>query len=192
MTAFHSCDMQHNKLKKQWRQSHLTVMMSPLCGAASFTVSLLSRTDHPPFSSYPPAPDLPSNPAPPPLPHCPPLPPPPPIDLPSSSSLVSSDGYQKLQSMMKTEGSCYTTVPQACVPPMGYHQYPPGTTSYHTPPVSAYSYLFAPPPPSVMGMAPSFSSGYPPPSTVGHNQLPPPLPPGMPPVSGLGRGTWMR
>uniref|UniRef100_A0A3B4XBU9 Cyclin-K n=1 Tax=Seriola lalandi dorsalis TaxID=1841481 RepID=A0A3B4XBU9_SERLL len=157
-----------------------------------FTASFFSLTDHQPFSSYPPAPDLPTNPAPPPLPHCPPPPPPPPMDLPGSSSLLSSDGYQKLQSMMKTEGSCYTTVPQACVPPLGYHQHPPGTTSYHTPPVSAYSYLLAPPPPSVMGMTPNLSSGYLPPSTVGHNQLPPPLPPGMPPVSGLSRGTWMR
>ncbi|KAG7236970.1 hypothetical protein INR49_032947 [Caranx melampygus] len=43
---------------------------------------------------------------------------------PQLQLLVSSDGYQKLQSMMKTEGSCYTTVPQACVAPLGYHQYP--------------------------------------------------------------------
>ncbi|XP_035530560.1 cyclin-K-like [Morone saxatilis] len=147
--------------------------------------------DHKPPSSYPPAPDLPSKPPPPPLPHCPPPPPPPPKDLPTSSSLLSSEGYQKLQSMMTTEGSCYT-VPQACVPPLAYHHYPPGTTSYHTPPLSAYSYLLAPPPPSVMGMAPSLSGGYPPPSAAGHNQLPPPLPPGMPPVSGLSRSTWMR
>eukprot|EP00064_Thunnus_orientalis_P017730 superscaffoldBa00003844_g17816 len=136
--------------------------------------------------------NLPSKPNPPPLPHCPPPPPPPPIDLPTSSSLVSSEGYQKLQSMMKTEGSCYTTVPQACAPSLGYHPYPPGTTAYHTPPLSAYSYLLAPPPPSVMGMASGLASGYPPPTTAGHNQLPPPLPPGMPPVSGISRGTWMR
>lgn len=93
---------------------------------------------------------------------------------------------------MKTESSCYTTVPQACAPPLGYHPYPPGTAAYHTPPLSAYSYLLAPPPPSVMGMASGLASGYPPPTTTGHNQLPPPLPPGMPPVSGISRGTWMR
>ncbi|XP_045919334.1 cyclin-K-like, partial [Micropterus dolomieu] len=158
----------------------------------TFTGSFFSPIDHKPPSSFPPALDLPSKPPPPPLPHCPPPPPPLPKDLPTSSSLVSSEGYQKLQSMMKTEGSCYTTVPQACAPQLGYHHYPPGTTSYHTPPLSAYSYLLAPPPPSVMGMPPSLSSGYPPPATAGHNQLPPPLPPGMHPVSGLSRGTWMR
>ncbi|XP_029349850.1 cyclin-K-like isoform X1 [Echeneis naucrates] len=149
--------------------------------------------DHQLLSSYAPAPVLPANPAPPPLPHCPPPPPPPPMDLPSSSSLVSTGSYQKLQSMMSTEGSCYTAVPQTYAPPLGYHQYPPGTTSYtHTPPVSAYSYLLVPSPPSVMGMTPTLKSGYLPPSTVGHNQLPPPLPSGMPPVTALSRGTWMR
>uniref|UniRef100_A0A8C4DKG6 Cyclin-K n=1 Tax=Dicentrarchus labrax TaxID=13489 RepID=A0A8C4DKG6_DICLA len=167
-------------------QLTLLVFFSPL---PKMTARLL--VNHKPPSSYPPAPDLPSKPPPPPLPHCPPPPPPPPKDLPTSSSLLSSEGYQKLQSMMTTEGSCYT-VPQACVPPLAYHHYPPGTTSYHTPPLSAYSYLLAPPPPSVMGMAPSLSGGYPPPSAAGHNQLPPPLPPGMPPVSGLSRSTWMR
>ncbi|KAF3844318.1 hypothetical protein F7725_007481, partial [Dissostichus mawsoni] len=69
--------------------------------------------DHKPPSSYPPASDLSSRPPPPPLPHCPPPPPPPPpMDLPTSSSLVSSEGYQKLQSMMRTEASCYTTSPR--------------------------------------------------------------------------------
>uniref|UniRef100_A0A7N8X6C4 Cyclin-K n=1 Tax=Mastacembelus armatus TaxID=205130 RepID=A0A7N8X6C4_9TELE len=146
----------------------------------------------PPSVCINPAPDQPSKPALPPLPLCPPPPPPLPMDLPSSSSLVSSEGYQKLQSMMKTEGSCYTNVPQACGPPLSYHHYAPGTTSYHTPPLSAYSYLLAPPPSSVIGMAPSLNSGYLPPSTTGHTQLPPPLPPGMPPVSGVNRGTWLR
>ncbi|KAJ0009238.1 hypothetical protein NQD34_016653 [Periophthalmus magnuspinnatus] len=61
-------------------------------------------------------------------------------------------------------------------------------------PLSAYSYLLAPPPPSVLGLASGLTGGYPPPPpvTTGHSQLPPPLPPGMPPVSGMGRGTWMR
>uniref|UniRef100_A0A672YFK5 Cyclin-K n=1 Tax=Sphaeramia orbicularis TaxID=375764 RepID=A0A672YFK5_9TELE len=156
------------------------------------TLIHLTSDYHKPPPSYPPTPDLSSKPTPPPLPHCPPPPPPPPMDLPTSSSLVSSEGYQKLQSMMTTEGSCYTAVPPACAPPLGYHPYPSGTTTYHTPPLSAYSYLLAPPPPSVMGMASSLASGYPPPSTTGHNQLPPPLPPGMPPVGGMNRGTWMR
>ncbi|GLD71467.1 cyclin-K-like protein [Lates japonicus] len=127
--------------------------------------------DHKLSSSYPPAPDLPSKPTPAPLPLCSRPPPRPPMDLPSSSSLVSNNGYQKLQSTMKTEGSCYTTLPQACALPLGYHPYPPGPTSYYTAPVSAYSYLLAPPHPSVMGMAPNLSSGYPLPSTAGHNQL---------------------
>uniref|UniRef100_A0AAQ4NTL2 Cyclin-K n=1 Tax=Gasterosteus aculeatus aculeatus TaxID=481459 RepID=A0AAQ4NTL2_GASAC len=173
--------------------SHET-RLSTLCPGLfefTFTASLSSLADHKPPSSYPPGPDLSSKPPLPPLPHCPPPPPPPPMDLPTSSSLVSSEGYQKLQSMMKTEGSCYTTVPQVCAPPLGYHHYPPGTTAYHTPPLSAYSYLLAPPP-SVLGMAPSLSGGYPPPSAAGHNPLPPPMPPGMPPVSSLSRGTWMR
>ncbi|XP_034052633.1 cyclin-K-like [Gymnodraco acuticeps] len=144
--------------------------------------------DHKPPSSYPPASDLSSRPPPPPLPHCPPPHHPPPMDLPTSSSLLSSEGYQKLQSMMRTEASCYTTAPPACGPPLGFHHFPPGTTPFHTPPLSAYSYLLAPPP-SVIGMAPILNSGYPPPpTTAGHNQLPP----GMPPVSGLSRGTWMR
>ncbi|KAK7904479.1 hypothetical protein WMY93_017086 [Mugilogobius chulae] len=138
--------------------------------------------------SYPPAPELPPKPTPPPLPHCPPPPPPPPLDVPSTSSLVSSEGYQTLQSMMKTEASCYPAVPPACAPPLGYH-FPTSSASYHAPPLSAYSYLLAPPP-SVLGL----TSGYPPPpATTGHTQLPPPLPPGMPPVSGMGpRGSWMR
>ncbi|KAL6105053.1 ccnk [Pungitius sinensis] len=173
---------------------HIKTHFSALCNSLfewTFTATLSSLTDHKPPSSYPPAPDLSSKPPLPPLPHCPPPPPPPPMDLPTTSSLVSSEGYQKLQSMMKTEGSCYTAVPQVCAPPLGYHHYPPGTTAYHTPPLSAYSYLLAPPP-SVLAMAPSLSGGYPPPSAAGHNPLPPPLPPGMPPVSGLSRGTWMR
>lgn len=154
--------------------------------------SFFSPTEPVPPSSYPPTPELSSKPPPPPLPHCPPPPPPLPMDLPPASSLVSSEGYQKLQSMIKTEGSCYTAVHQAGVPPLGYHHYPTGPTSYHTLPLSAYSYLLAPPPPSVMGLAPGLSGGYPPQSAAGHNQLPPPLPPGIPPVSGLSRGTWMR
>ncbi|XP_059208616.1 cyclin-K-like, partial [Centropristis striata] len=158
---------------------------------STFTASFFSPTDHKPPSPYPPAPDLPSKPPPPPVTHFTPPPPPPPLDLPTSSSLLSSEGYQKLQSMMKTEGSCYPTVPQACATLLGYQNYPPSTTSYHTPPLSGYSYLLAPPP-SVMGMAPSLNSGYPPPPTAGHNQLPPPLPPGIPPISSLSRGTWMR
>lgn len=144
--------------------------------------------------TYPPAPELPPKPTPPPLPHCPPPPPPPPLDIPSSSSLVSSEGYQTLQSMMKTEASCYPAVPATCAPPMGYHPFPAaGSTSYHAPPLSAYSYLLAPPPPSVIGLASGLTGGYPPPTAAtGHSQLPPPLPPGMPPVSGIGRGAWMR
>ncbi|CAL1576045.1 unnamed protein product [Knipowitschia caucasica] len=143
--------------------------------------------DHKP--SYPSAPELPPKPTPPPLPHCPPPPPPPPLDVPPSSSLLSSEGYQTLQSMMKTETSCYPSVPAACAPPLGYH-FPTSTTSY--PPLSAYSYLLPPP---VLGLASSLTPGYPPPpppSATGHGQMPPPLPPGMPPVSGMGHGSWMR
>ncbi|CAJ1074236.1 cyclin-K-like [Xyrichtys novacula] len=131
-------------------------------------------------SSYPLALDPPSKPPPPPLPHCPPPPPPPPTDLPPpSSSLISSEGYQKIQSLMNS------SVPHTCAPPLTYHPYPPGSTSYHTPPLSSYSYLLAPPP-SVMG------GGYPPPPNPGQHQLPPPPPPGMPPLSGLNQRTWMR
>ncbi|XP_069028541.1 cyclin-K-like [Embiotoca jacksoni] len=156
------------------------------------TPYFFSPTDHSAPPSCPPAPDLPSTPAAPPLPHCPPPLPPPTLDVSTSSSLMSCDGYQQLQSMMTTEGSCYTALPPACAPPLGYHHYPPGTMSYHTPPLSAYSYLLAAPPPSVMGMAPSLNSGYAPPSTSGHSQLPPLLPPGMPPISGINQATWMR
>ncbi|XP_072314362.1 cyclin-K-like [Eucyclogobius newberryi] len=133
---------------------------------------------------YPPAPELPPKPTPPPLPHCPP--PPPPLDAPTAGSLVSSEGYQTLQSMMTSEASCYAAAPPACAPPLGYHFPSAGSSSYHAPPLSAYSYLLAPPPPAVLGLA----GGFPPPPPAG--QLPPPLPPAMPPVGGMGRGTWMR
>ncbi|KAJ8341218.1 hypothetical protein SKAU_G00335090 [Synaphobranchus kaupii] len=66
---------------------------------------------------------------PPPLPHRPPPPPPSGyiMGIPTSSSYMSGEGYQSLQSMMKTEGPAYSGMPPSYGPPMQYHPhvYPP-------------------------------------------------------------------
>ncbi|KAA0708910.1 Cyclin-K [Triplophysa tibetana] len=159
-----------------------------------------------------PAPPLPHG-APPPLPHRPPPPPPSSyiMGMSTSSSYMSGEGYQSLQSMMKTEGPSYAPMP----PSYGlqyHHVYPhqnppppgpPPPTTYPPPnlppptpsyPPPGYNPSYPPPrmppghtvPPPVMGLPPT---GYPPPP--GQPQVP--LPPhGMPPVAGMNRGAWMR
>uniref|UniRef100_A0A672T6Y4 Cyclin-K n=1 Tax=Sinocyclocheilus grahami TaxID=75366 RepID=A0A672T6Y4_SINGR len=162
-----------------------------------------------------PAPPLPHG-APPPLPHRPPPPPPSSyiMGMSTSSSYMSGEGYQSLQSMMKTEAPSYAPMPPSFGLPYHPHVYPhsnpppPGPPPPSTypppnlpPPTPAYpppgynpSYPPPPPrmppghtvPPPVMGLPPA---GYPPPP--GQPQVP--LPPhAMPPVAGMNRGAWMR
>ncbi|XP_061097129.1 cyclin-K isoform X2 [Conger conger] len=159
---------------------------------------------------------------PPPLPHRPPPPPPSSyiMGIPTSSSYMSGEGYQSLQSMMKTEGPSYGAMPPSYGPPMPYHPHvyppnppppvPPPSASYPPPnlpppspsyPPPGYNHSYPPPPPRMppghgvpppgMGMPPA---GYPPPPGPpgSQSQPPPPLPPGMPPVAGMNRGGWMR
>ncbi|TRY77570.1 hypothetical protein DNTS_007212 [Danionella cerebrum] len=159
-----------------------------------------------------PAPPLPHG-APPPLPHRPPPPPPSSyiMGMSTSSSYMSGEGFQSLQSMMKTEGPSYAPMPPSYGLPYHPHVYPhpnpppPPPTNYPPPnlpppspayPPPVYNPSYPPPrlPPghSVMGLPPA---GYPPPP-------PPPVPPGqpqvplpphaMPPVAGMNRGSWMR
>ncbi|XP_005877960.1 PREDICTED: cyclin-K [Myotis brandtii] len=113
---------------------------------------------------------------PPPLPHRPPPPPPSSYitGMSTTSSYMSGEGYQSLQSMMKTEGPSYSALPPAYGPP--------AHLPYHHPPH----------PPPGLGLPPA---SYPPPSVPpgGQPPVPPPIPPpGMPPVGGLGRAAWMR
>ncbi|KAJ8274819.1 hypothetical protein COCON_G00094440 [Conger conger] len=154
---------------------------------------------------------------PPPLPHRPPPPPPSSYvhlgGMSTSSSYMSGEGFQSLQSMMKTDGSTYSSMPPSysSLPPMQYHPHvyppsapPPGPppSTYPPPnlpppspayPPPGYNHSFPPPPPRMApGMALPQPSYPPPPGPpVGQTQVPLP-PPGMPPVSSLNRGGWMR
>ncbi|KAI2651715.1 Cyclin-K [Labeo rohita] len=151
----------------------------------------------------------------PPLPHRPPPPPPSNyiMGMSTSSSYMSGEGYQSLQSMMKTEAPSYAPMPPSFGLPYHPHVYPhpnppppgpPPPTSYPPPnlppptpsyPPPGYNPSYPPPPPRmppghnvpppVMGMPPA---GYPPPPVPpGQPQVP--LPPhGMPPVAGMNRG----
>ncbi|KAL7888682.1 hypothetical protein AOLI_G00036560 [Acnodon oligacanthus] len=163
------------------------------------------------------APPLPHG-APPPLPHRPPPPPPSSyiMGMSTSSSYMSGEGYQSLQSMMKTDTPSYAPMPPSY--PMPYHPHvypppnppppgPPPPTTYPPPnlppptpayPPPGYNHSYPPPPPRMppghavpppgMGLPPS---GYPPPPVPpGQPQVP--MPPGLPPVAGINRGTWMR
>ncbi|XP_034435988.1 cyclin-K isoform X3 [Hippoglossus hippoglossus] len=160
----------------------------------------------------PPPPHAPPPHQPPPLPHRPPPPPPSNYIMSTTSSYMSGEGYQNLQSMMKTEGPSYAPMPPSYAPPIPpYHQHvypPPAAPPPGPPPPSTYpppslaptypppGYNSYPPPPPRMppghvppgiGLPPT---GYPPPPPVppGQSQVPLPLPPGMP----LNRGGWMR
>jgi len=155
--------------------------------------------------------------APPPLPHRPPPPPPSSyiMGIPTSSSYMSGEGFQSLQSMMKTEGPSYAQLPPTYGPPMAYHYPPPNPPPPGPPPPSSYppppnSSSYPPPPPSPAYPPPGYNHsylppprmppshsvpppgmGYPPPPSVPQTQVPLP-PPGMPPVPGMNRGAWMR
>ncbi|XP_028677479.1 cyclin-K [Erpetoichthys calabaricus] len=158
---------------------------------------------------------------PPPIPH---RPPPPPssyiLGMSTSSSYMSGEGFQNLQSMMKTEGPSYGTMPPAYGPPMPYHphvyppnapppvppppaNYPPPNLPPPTPayPPPGYNHNYPPPPrmPPGHGVPPPGlgipSATFPPPPGPpgGQPQVPPPLPPpGMPPVGAMNRGGWLR
>ncbi|XP_072552050.1 cyclin-K [Salminus brasiliensis] len=163
------------------------------------------------------APPLPHG-APPPLPHRPPPPPPSSyiMGMSTSSSYMSGEGFQSLQSMMKTDAPSYAPMPPSYAMPYHPHVYPPPNppppgppppTNYPPnlpPPTPAYpppgyNHSYPPPPPPRMppghavpppgmGLPPA---GYPPPPVPpGQPQVP--MPPGMPPVSGMNRGAWMR
>ncbi|CAI9592171.1 unnamed protein product [Staurois parvus] len=136
---------------------------------------------------------------PPPIPHRPPPPPSSYITgMSTTSSYMSGEGYQSLQSMMKTDGPTYGTLPPSTFPPPNI---PPPAPGYPPPP--AYNPNFPPPrlppthtvpnhPPPGIGLPPT---SYPPPTVPpgGQPPVPPPIPPpGMPPVAGLGRAAWMR
>ncbi|XP_031656727.1 cyclin-K-like isoform X3 [Oncorhynchus kisutch] len=159
----------------------------------------------PPPPSHAPPPHQP-----PPLPHRPPPPPPSSyiMGMSTSSSYMSGEGFQSLQSIMKTGEPSYPPMPPNYGPPMPYHPHvypnapPPGPppSAYPPPnlpppspayPPPGYNYPEYPPPrmppghgvpPPGMGMPPG---GYPPPP--GQPQVPLP-PPGMP----MNRGGWMR
>nr|XP_008517753.1 PREDICTED: cyclin-K [Equus przewalskii] len=132
----------------------------------------VDASDLPKVQIPPPAHPAPVH-QPPPLPHRPPPPPPSSYitGMSTTSSYMSGEGYQSLQSMMKTEGPSYGTLPPAYGPPA--HAVPPH-------------------PPPGLGLPPA---SYPPPAVPpgGQPPVPPPIPPpGMPPVGGLGRAAWMR
>lgn len=159
-------------------------------------------TEAEPGSEAAPPPPL----APPPLPHRPPPPPPSSYIMSTTSSYMSGEGFQSLQSMMKTDAPpAYPPLPPGYAPPMPpYHVYPPPTAPPPGPPPSAYpptmppafpppppGYNSYPPPPPPPRMAPTHvpppgiglhPPGYPPPPPVpGQSQVPlPPPPPGMP------------
>nr|XP_033806586.1 cyclin-K [Geotrypetes seraphini]XP_033806587.1 cyclin-K [Geotrypetes seraphini] len=109
-----------------------------------------------------------------PLPHRPPPPPPSSYitGMSTTNSYMSGEGYQSLQSLMKTEGPSYGTLPPAYGPPahLPYHPhvFPPNPP----PPV--------PPPPPTSFPPPAIpppTPGYPPPPTYNPNFPPPRLPP---------------
>lgn len=115
---------------------------------------------------------------PPPLPHRPPPPPPSSYmtGMSTTSSYMSGEGYQSLQSMMKTEGPSYGALPPAYGPPahLPYHPhvYPPNPPPPPVPPPPASF-----PPPAI----PPPTPGYPPPPPTYNPNFPPP-PPRLPPT----------
>uniref|UniRef100_A0A8C0HK73 Cyclin K n=1 Tax=Chelonoidis abingdonii TaxID=106734 RepID=A0A8C0HK73_CHEAB len=198
----------------------------PLTTAVSMGEAEQSTTvdsvDIPKVQIPPPAHPAPVH-QPPPMPHRPPPPPPSSYitGMSTTNSYMSGEGYQSLQSMMKTEGPTYGALPPAYGPPthLPYHPHvyppnppppvpPPPPTSFPPPnippptpgypPPPTYNPNFPPPrlppthPPPGLGMPPA---SYPPPTVPpgGQPPVPPPIPPPvMPPVAGLGRATWMR
>uniref|UniRef100_A0A8C5FNG5 Cyclin-K n=1 Tax=Gadus morhua TaxID=8049 RepID=A0A8C5FNG5_GADMO len=122
----------------------------------------------PPTEPEPVPEEAPPPPAvPPPLPHRPPPPPPSNYIMSTTSSYMSGEGFQSLQSLMKTEAPAYAPpMPPAYGHPMPpYHAYPPP----NAPPPG--------PPPPPTSYPPSMPPAFPPP---GYNHSYPPPPPRMP------------
>ncbi|XP_078262981.1 cyclin-K isoform X2 [Rhinoraja longicauda] len=138
------------------------------------------------------------------------------MGMSTTSSYMSGEGFQSLQSMMKTDGPSYGSIPSYGPPAhVSYHPHvypnpsvpPPTTYPPNIPPPTpgypppGYNPTFLPPPrippahtvppPPGLGLPPT---SYPPPTVPPGGQPPgppPPPPPGLPPVSGLTRG-WLR
>lgn len=111
---------------------------------------------------------------PPPLPHRPPPPPSSYITgMSTTNSYMSGEGYQSLQSMMKTEAPTYGNMPPAYGPPSHipyHHVYPPNPPPTVPPPPPPSSF----PPPNIPPPNPVYP---PPPPTYNPNFPPPRLPP---------------
>ncbi|XP_069493526.1 cyclin-K isoform X2 [Ambystoma mexicanum] len=114
-------------------------------------------------------------------------PPPPPnsyiTGMSTTNSYMSGEGYQSLQSMMKTEGPSYGSLPPSYGPPshhnMPYHPhvYPPNAP----PPVPPPSNFPPPniPPPNPGYPPPSYNPNFPPPRMPPTHAVPQHPPPGM-------------
>ncbi|CAL8313506.1 unnamed protein product [Lota lota] len=147
-------------------------------------------TSQPPPERPVPAPAPPSEPepvpeeapppptVPPPLPHRPPPPPPSNYIMSTTSSYMSGEGYQSLQSLMKTEAPAYAPpMPPTYghpMPPYHPHVYPPPNAPPPGPPPPPTSY-----PPSMPPAfpPPGYNHSYPPPPprmSLGHEYAPPP------------------
>ncbi|XP_075470513.1 cyclin-K isoform X1 [Ascaphus truei] len=128
---------------------------------------------------------------PPPLPLRPPPPPPSSYitGMSTTNSYMSGEGYQNLQSMMKTDGPSYGALPPAYGPPshMPYHPhvYPPNPPPSVPPPPPT---TFPPPnipPPAPVYPPPTYNPNFPPPRLPPSHAVPNHPPPGigMPPTS---------
>ncbi|NP_001089373.1 cyclin K L homeolog [Xenopus laevis] len=130
---------------------------------------------------------------PPPIPHRPP--PPPPASyitgMSTTNSYMSGEGYQSLQSMMKTEGPSYGSLPPNYGPPahLPYHPHvfppnPPPTVP-PPPPPSSFPPPNIPPPTPVYPPPPTYNPNFPPPRLPPTHAVPSHPPPGiaMPPTS---------
>ncbi|KAG8449134.1 hypothetical protein GDO86_015983 [Hymenochirus boettgeri] len=129
---------------------------------------------------------------PPPIPHRPP--PPPPASyitgMSTTNSYMSGEGYQNLQSMMKTEGPSYGSLPPTYAPPahMPYHPhvFPPNPPpSVPPPPPSSFPPPNIPPPTPVYPPPPAYNPNFPPPRLPPTHTVPSHPPPGigMPPTT---------
>uniref|UniRef100_A0A8C5RJJ5 Cyclin-K n=1 Tax=Laticauda laticaudata TaxID=8630 RepID=A0A8C5RJJ5_LATLA len=139
----------------------------------------------------------PSHPAPvhqpPPMPHRPPPPPPPSsyiTGMSTTNSYMSGEGYQSLQSIMKTEAPTYGALPPTYGPPthLPYHPhvYPPNPPPpVPPPPPTSFPPPTIPPPTPGYPPPPAYNPNFPPPRLPPSHAVPPHPPPGlgMPPAS---------
>uniref|UniRef100_A0A6I8QDE8 Cyclin-K n=1 Tax=Xenopus tropicalis TaxID=8364 RepID=A0A6I8QDE8_XENTR len=152
----------------------------------------LEPAEHTKIQIPPPAHPAPVH-QPPPIPHRPP--PPPPASyitgMSTTNSYMSGEGYQSLQSMMKTEGPTYGSLPPTYGPPahLPYHPHvfppnPPPTVP-PPPPPSSFPPPNIPPPTPVYPPPPAYNPNFPPPRLPPTHTVPSHPPPGiaMPPTS---------